>query len=158
MALIEADVYYAGLDKKLAGAGGFLTDPSGRVLLVKPNYRDHWGWPGGHIDPGECPETTCAREIEEELGLTPAVGRLLVVQWVAPLPERPFSLIHFLFDCGTVEDGERIVLQAEELDGYGFFTPEEAAPLMPRHLVARLEAAVSARVNGTTAYLSPAHG
>ncbi|HEY9524880.1 MAG TPA: NUDIX hydrolase, partial [Thermopolyspora sp.] len=82
MALIDADVYYARLDKKLAGAGAFLTDPSGRVLLVKPNYREHWGWPGGHVDPGESPESTCVREVEEELGLKPNVGRLLVVQWV----------------------------------------------------------------------------
>jgi 8-oxo-dGTP pyrophosphatase MutT (NUDIX family) len=155
MALIDADVYYARLDKKLAGAGAFMTDPSDRVLLVKPNYRDHWGWPGGHVDPGESPEITCAREVEEELGLKPPVGRLLVVQWVPPLEERPFALIHFLFDCGTVRDGERIVLQDEELDGYGFFSPEDAASLMPSYLVARLQTAMAARQAGTTTYLPP---
>jgi 8-oxo-dGTP diphosphatase len=147
--------YHAGLNKVLAGAGAFLTDPSGRVLLVKPNYRDHWGWPGGHIDEGETPEAACAREVREELGLTPPVGRLLVVHWVPVLPERPFPLVHFLFDCGVVSDAERIVLQEEELDGFGFFTVEETDSLMPPYLVHRVRAAAAARRDGSTAYLSP---
>jgi 8-oxo-dGTP pyrophosphatase MutT (NUDIX family) len=155
MALIDADVYYAQLNKILAGSGAFFTDPSDRVLLVKPNYRDHWGWPGGHVDPGESPDVACAREVEEELGLKSPVGRLLVVQWVPPLEDRPYPLVHFLFDCGTVSDGERIVLQAEELDGYGFFSPEEAGSMMPAYLVTRLRAAIEARKTGVTAYLPP---
>ncbi|MEW9527547.1 NUDIX domain-containing protein [Microbispora sp. NPDC049125] len=153
--MIPADVFYAGLHKVVAAAAGFITDPSGRVLLVKPNYRDHWGWPGGHVDEGESPEAACGREVLEELGLTTDVGRLLVVQWVPPLDDRPVPLVHFLFDCGTVNDGASVVLQAEELEGYGFFTAEEAGSLMPSYLVARLLAAESARASGTTVYLRP---
>lgn len=148
--------YYAGLNKVLAGTGAFITDPSGRVLLVKPNYRDHWGWPGGHIDEGETPEAACARELSEELGIAPPIGRLLVVHWVPELTDRPYPLIHFLFDCGVVRDAGSIVLQEEELDGYGFFTAEEADGMMPPYLVRRLRAAVEARRDGGTAYLSPA--
>ncbi|MEV5743640.1 NUDIX hydrolase [Microbispora rosea] len=156
--MIPADVFYAGLFKVAAAAAGFLTDSSGRVLLVKPGYRDHWGWPGGHIDEGESPEAACGRELAEELGLTRQVGRLLVVQWVPPLDDRPIPLVHFLFDCGTFddgtgEDGTRVVLQEEELDDYGFFTAEQAASLMPAYLVARLTAAQRARATGETAYL-----
>jgi 8-oxo-dGTP diphosphatase len=153
--VIPADIFYAQLNKVVAAAAGFITDPAGRVLLVKPNYRDHWGWPGGHVDDGESPEAACAREILEELGLSPAVGRLLVVQWVPPQDDRPIPLIHFLFDCGTVVDGDSVVLQAEELEGYGFFTAEEAAGIMPSYLVARLTAAESARAAGTSVYLGP---
>ncbi|MFI7629153.1 NUDIX domain-containing protein [Microbispora rosea] len=161
--MIPADVFYAGLFKVAAAAAGFLTDSSGRVLLVKPGYRDHWGWPGGHIDEGESPEAACGRELAEELGLTRQVGRLLVVQWVPPLDDRPIPLVHFLFDCGTFddgtgedgtgEDGTRVVLQEEELDDYGFFTAEQAASLMPAYLVARLTAAQRARATGETVYL-----
>ncbi|GIH46397.1 ADP-ribose pyrophosphatase YjhB, NUDIX family [Microbispora rosea] len=156
--MIPADVFYAGLFKVAAAAAGFLTDSSGRVLLVKPGYRDHWGWPGGHIDEGESPEAACGRELAEELGLTRQVGRLLVVQWVPPLDDRPIPLVHFLFDCGTFEDGTgedgtMVVLQEEELDDYGFFTAEQAASLMPAYLVARLTAAQRARATGETVYL-----
>ncbi|MCT9932324.1 NUDIX hydrolase [Planotetraspora sp. A-T 1434] len=154
--MIPADVFYAGLNKVVAAAAGFMTDPSGRVLLVKPNYRDHWGWPGGHVDEGESPEEACGRELLEELGLTPPVGRLLVVHWVPPLDDRPIPLVHFLFDCGTVADGDGVVLQAEELDAYGFFTAEEAAGIMPSYLTARLAAAERARAARTTVYIG--HG
>lgn len=153
--MIPADAFYAGLFKVAAAAAGFLTDSSGRVLLVKPGYRDHWGWPGGHIDEGESPEAACGRELAEELGITRPVGRLLVVQWVPPRDDRPIPLVHFLFDCGTVEDGTdvKVVLQEEELDDYGFFTAEDAASLMPAYLVARLTAAQRARRTGETVYL-----
>ncbi|MBB2744779.1 UNVERIFIED_ORG: 8-oxo-dGTP pyrophosphatase MutT (NUDIX family) [Microbispora rosea subsp. rosea] len=159
--MIPADTFYAGLFKVAAAAAGFLTDSSGRVLLVKPGYRDHWGWPGGHIDEGESPEAACGRELAEELGLTRPVGRLLVVQWVPPLDDRPIPLVHFLFDCGTFEDGTGedgtgVVLQEEELDDYGFFTAEQAASVMPAYLVARLTAAQRARATGETVYLPAA--
>lgn len=153
--MIPADVFYTQLHKVIPAAAGFITDPSGKVLLVKPNYRDHWGWPGGHVDEGESPEAACARELGEELGLSRRVGRLLVVQWVPPLTDRPFPLVHFLFDCGTLADDGSVVLQAEELDAYGFFTSEEAVSLIPSYLMDRLEAAEDARSAGTVVYLGP---
>lgn len=76
-----------------------------------------------------------------------------MVQWVPPLDDRPIPLVHFLFDCGTFEDGTGVVLQEEELDDYGFFTAEQAATLMPAYLVARLRAAQRARATGETVYL-----
>ncbi len=153
--MIPPDVFYAGLHKVIAAAAGFITDSEGRVLLVKPNYRDHWGWPGGHVDEGESPEAACGRELREELGLSLPVGPLLVVNWVDPLDDRPMPLVHFLFDCGTLADGDGIVLQEEELDGFGFFTAREADALMPSYLAARLRAAQAARTAGTVVYLSP---
>ncbi|WP_327049039.1 NUDIX hydrolase [Microbispora sp. NBC_01189] len=151
--MIPAEAFYAGLFKVAAAAAGFVTDPSGRVLLVKRGYRDHWGWPGGHVDEGESPEEACHRELAEELSLVRPVGRLLVVHWVPPIDDRPVPLVHFLFDCGVVEDGAGMVLQEEELEDYGFFTAEQAAPLLPAYLLARLTAAERARESGTTEYL-----
>lgn len=39
------------------------------VLLVKPNYRDYWIWPGGMLNEGESPEQAARRELKEELGI-----------------------------------------------------------------------------------------
>ncbi len=47
---MPADVFYAQLHRVIPAAAGFVTDAEGRVLLVKPNYRELWGWPGGHVD------------------------------------------------------------------------------------------------------------
>jgi 8-oxo-dGTP pyrophosphatase MutT (NUDIX family) len=47
------------------------TDPaSGDVLLVDHRNAMLWLPPGGHVEPGEHPALTAARELEEELGCT----------------------------------------------------------------------------------------
>ena len=80
--------WYAGLPVLYAAAAALITSPGGAVLLVKPNYRDHWSLPGGICEHAEPPHVACGREVEEELGLVIAVGRLLTVSWTAPEGER----------------------------------------------------------------------
>jgi hypothetical protein len=63
---VEPEIYYAGLAAAFVTAGALITDTGGRVLLVKPNYRDHWLFPGGTADDNESPEAACAREIKED--------------------------------------------------------------------------------------------
>ena len=65
-------------------AAALFTNPAGQVLLVKPNYRDHWSLPGGILEHGEPPHEGCRREVKEELGLDITPGRLLVVGWAGP--------------------------------------------------------------------------
>lgn len=57
--------------------GLFLHD--GQVLLQRKRGETIWALPGGRVEPGETPEAALAREWQEELGYTPAIGRLL---WV----------------------------------------------------------------------------
>ncbi len=53
----------------------FILDASGRILLQQrddhtpPAGYGRWNVPGGHREPGETPEETARREIEEETGL-----------------------------------------------------------------------------------------
>ncbi|GAA2377199.1 NUDIX domain-containing protein [Nonomuraea africana] len=147
--------FWESLHRVLVGAGAYITDPQGRALLVKPNYRPHWSFAGGAVDEGEHPAQACARELVEELGLALPVGELLVVQWVGPRDGRPYPLINFVFDCGVIDVDAPIKLQAEELDDYGFFTEEEAASLLPPWMHDRVTAAAAARAGGTTRYLPP---
>ena len=80
----DTQAWYAGLATMYGAAAALITDPSGGVLLVKPNYRDHWSLPGGVLEHGEPPHRGCAREVAEEVGLQITVGPLLVVDWAAP--------------------------------------------------------------------------
>lgn len=53
MTWVEPDTWYAQLAAFHAAAALFVTDDTGRVLLVKPSYRDHWAFPGGYVDQDE---------------------------------------------------------------------------------------------------------
>ena len=65
-------------------AGALFHDESGRILLVKPTYKNGWDIPGGYVEPGETPSEACAREVFEELSLEWPTGSPLVADW-APM-------------------------------------------------------------------------
>jgi 8-oxo-dGTP pyrophosphatase MutT (NUDIX family) len=71
----EEAAWYARLPTMFAAAAALFTSADGRVLLVKPNYRDHWSLPGGILEHGEPPHEGCRREVKEELGLDITPGR-----------------------------------------------------------------------------------
>jgi 8-oxo-dGTP pyrophosphatase MutT (NUDIX family) len=153
MAYVKPELWYGQLATCYAAASGFITDADGRVLVVKPNYREGWSLPGGVLEADERPEAGCAREVLEEVGLTVRPGRLLVLDWVPAGDGRPRPFVSFLFDCGTIAADTPIRLQLEELDEYRFVAPALAARLFPAWAVGRLAAAVEARRTGTTVYL-----
>lgn len=42
---------------------------SGKVLMVKAGYKDHWTFPSGIVDEGESPKEAALRETAEEIGV-----------------------------------------------------------------------------------------
>jgi 8-oxo-dGTP pyrophosphatase MutT (NUDIX family) len=150
-----ADDFYDRLPMFYAAAAVIITDPGGRVLLTKPNYRDGWLIPGGYVEPDEYPHEAAARELREELGLSLTVGPLLVVDWAAPRDGRPRSIVNLVFDGGTIEpppDG--FELQREELDDARFVAVTETVALLPPHIAPRVPAALRARGSGRAEYLA----
>jgi ADP-ribose pyrophosphatase YjhB (NUDIX family) len=150
---IEPEQWYAQLATQYAAAGALFTDPDGKVLLVKPNYREYWTLPGGMVDHGETPEHALRRELKEELGLDLAVGRLLVIDWASAYARRPRPIVYFLFDAGVLDPGTDIRLQEAELDEYAYVAPGQVAARVASYTAARVPAALSARATGTTLYL-----
>ncbi len=51
----------------ISAAGGAVFNPEGKVLLI--HRRGSWDLPKGKMDPGETPEQTAVREVQEETGL-----------------------------------------------------------------------------------------
>jgi 8-oxo-dGTP diphosphatase len=149
---IDQDTWFAQLPGVVVSAGGLITDPDGRILLVKPNYRDHWTLPGGICEHGEPPHLGCAREVAEEIGLDLPVGALLAIDWSQPYGVQARPIMHFVFDSGTIANGDGIVLQAEELDDFRFTEIGEAADYLPPFGVRRVRAALRARAAGVTVY------
>ncbi len=150
---VDPETWFSGLPGVVVAAGGAITDRSGRILLVKPNYRDHWSVPGGICEFGEPPHEGAAREIAEELGLALPVGRLIAVDWSRQYGDHNRPIMHFLFDCGVLDDGAGITLQAEELDDYRFTAPEDLPGYLPPHVLARVAAALRALASGGMEYV-----
>ena len=149
----EEAAWYARLPTMFGAAAALFTDPAGRVLLVKPNYREHWSLPGGILDHGEPPHEGCRREVAEELGLDITPGALLVIGWTAPDRVRPRPVLHFVFDGGELAPDASITLQESELDGYRYVGAGDLDGYLPPVISARVSAAVRSRHTGITAYL-----
>ncbi|MFG1963557.1 NUDIX domain-containing protein [Nonomuraea sp. NPDC049028] len=139
-----------------AAAGALFSNDSGRLLLVRPTYKPYMDIPGGYVEPGETPHEACVREVREELGIQPAIGRLLVVDW-APLPQEGDKVL-FVFDGGTLDSEaiKQITFADNELSAYEFRPVDELDGLLIERLARRLKAAATARELGETVYLE--HG
>ena len=146
---------------KLSGAGALFRDHDGRVLLVNPTYKPIWEIPGGIVEPGESPRACCLRELEEELGWTGGVGRLLVVDWLPDLAGRGDRIL-FVFDGGVVDDPDRFLaeirLPPDELSDARFVDLEsDGADYFGPGMVRRVLEAKAHALAGITGYLEFGH-
>jgi 8-oxo-dGTP diphosphatase len=150
---VEPDAWFAGLPGAVAAAGALITDPAGRVLLVKPNYRELWSIPGGICEFGEPPHAGAAREVAEEIGLPLAIGRLLALDWSQPYGPEARPIIHFVFDGGQIAPGESITIQESELAGFTFAAADQLQAHLPPRVLVRIAAAVRALASGSTVFV-----
>nr|WP_123670827.1 NUDIX hydrolase [Actinocorallia herbida] len=146
----------ASFSRPVVAAGVLFFDEQDHVLLVVPSYKDYREIPGGYVEHGETPSEAAVREVREELGITPPIGRLLITDW-APNEAEGDKLL-YIFDGGRLTDEHlaKIHLDPAEIAAIEFH-PISAAPTLtiPR-LARRLHAAQTARSTGTT--LSLEHG
>jgi 8-oxo-dGTP diphosphatase len=155
--LAEEQAWHASLPGVVVSAAALIGDGGDSILLVKPNYRNHWLLPGGICEFGEAPHVACGREVAEELGLDLPVGEMLAVDWIgaeARYGRRARPHVHFVFDGGVLPDGAAIVLQAEELDDWRFVPAGSIGEYLPARAVPRVSAAVAARQDGFARYVS----
>jgi 8-oxo-dGTP diphosphatase len=110
--------------------------------------------PGGTVEADESPYAAAVRELKEELDLAVQPGRLLVIDWVPPQPDRTEGLM-MVFDGAvlTPEQTAQILLPAEELRSWAWCTEQEASERLSDLLARRIAAAVRARAENTVLYL-----
>ncbi|AEW95813.1 MULTISPECIES: NUDIX domain-containing protein [Streptomycetaceae] len=137
-------------------AGVLFFDVRSHVLLVRPSYKPLWEIPGGYVEAGESPLAACRREVREELGISPAIGDLLVVDW-APNPAEGDKIL-YVFDGGRLRPEEvgAIELAPDEVLAAEFHPVENVDELLIPRLGRRVKQAVAARADARPRYLE--HG
>jgi 8-oxo-dGTP diphosphatase len=137
-------------------AGVLFFDDQDRVLMVVPSYKDYRDIPGGYVEAGETPSEAAIREVQEELGITPPIGRLLVIDWAPNQTEGDKQL--FLFDGGTLTQDhlDKIQLDPSEVNSIEFHPVTEAHDITITRLARRIIQGHAAKADGTFRYLE--HG
>nr|CEL20146.1 Putative ATP/GTP-binding protein [Kibdelosporangium sp. MJ126-NF4]CTQ97371.1 Putative ATP/GTP-binding protein [Kibdelosporangium sp. MJ126-NF4] len=145
------ETFVAGLNRKRMASGVLFTDGGDRVLLVEPSYKPQWEIPGGAVDENESPWATASRELAEELGLSRAPGRLLVVDYV-PAIDGWTEAVMFVFDGGVLaqSDVDNFEFVDSEILSAGFYPLTEARTLLKERLAGRVAAALTALRTGRT--------
>ena len=131
----------SGSDEHSVVAG--LLRRAGRALLVHRSpcrrwYPDAWDLPGGHVEPGEAPQSALERELAEELDIKATVAG------------KPFARVRgddFRMDVCVLDrwNGEPTNQDLDEHDAMAWLTAQEmgalrlADPRLPRLVQAALE-------------------
>lgn len=126
-----------GVTGPLEVAAGVVVASDGRVLIARRPEHAHqggrWEFPGGKREPGEALAVTLARELHEELGITPEVYRPLI-RVVHEYPDRTVALSAWRVDAwggGAPHgrEGQAVAWVApEDLQRYAF--PAANRPLV----------------------------
>ncbi len=109
----------------------------GKLLVVRHSHGlQFFAFPGGHLDFGEDPQECMRRELIEELGIEPKVGRLLYVHTF--LGGSGDQSVEFFFE---IENGADYLLHAEkekthadEIAEVVWVQPENDLVLLPKVL------------------------
>jgi 8-oxo-dGTP diphosphatase len=107
-------------------------DRDGRVLIARRRSGDRfggvWEFPGGKIEPGESPEESLRREIDEELGMAIEIGPCLgAFPYVSPAWSIELIAFRAVWTSGTMilrEHDEVRWVAPGELASYPFAEPD----------------------------------
>lgn len=113
-------------------------------LLVVCHMRDgassdFFAFPGGHLDAGELPDECIRRELIEELGIAPTVGRLLYVYTFTD--KEGIQSVEFFFEIENGDDFRYTTdagrTHAHEIAEMKWIKPEDIVSVLPQKIYQR---------------------
>jgi len=90
--------------------GALIIGKDDKILLglrapSKKVWPSHWDTIGGRVEPGESPDDALVREVQEELGVTPTVFRLITIVQERQ-PEIYGDALHHIYAVTSWQGGE----------------------------------------------------
>ena len=146
--------YYKRKHRKRISAGVIFFNEKKEVLVVKPNYRKGWIFPGGNVELDESPREGAIRETKEEINLDFKECELLCIDYNCENKIKGEKL-QFLFSGGTLtqKNIKGIKLQKEELDEYKFIKTKDASKFLDKPNLKRFIKCIEAIKNNQVIYL-----
>jgi 8-oxo-dGTP diphosphatase len=140
--------------ERILAAGGLLWRPVATgielCLVHRPRY-DDWSLPKGKLNRGEHPLAAAVREVAEETGVRPVVGRRLPTQHYELGPDRKYVDYWSM----TPMDGEFVA--TDEVDSLRWVSPTVAAATLTHDRDRKFVAAVVAQPRPTAMVLLVRH-
>lgn len=117
--------------KKIVAVKAILKSDKGNVLVVKPNYKRGWQFPGGGVDASEDPEDAMHRELKEEVNLEIHKSDLKLLGTVFRKDVESLVLIYEY--SRVLNEQKPIDIQQSELDDYKFVEPSTLSSLLGKY-------------------------
>ncbi len=117
------------VNERVDCVGGIVTDPAGRLLLIKRGKEPAlgcWSVPGGRVESDETLIEATAREVLEETGLAVVVGELVgTVE-----RDAPDGSVYVIYDFACTPAGDTLTVAAgDDAADVGWFSPAEVPTL-----------------------------
>lgn len=108
---------------------------NGELLVAAHPGHNYYALPGGKLEFGEDPISCMKRELIEELGIDPQIGRLLYVNSFASGDVQTVEFLFEILNSGDYRDYEKYErTHAFELAGLEWIKPENSKELLPKKL------------------------
>ena len=147
--------YYNSRPKKRTGAGVLIFNQKDQLLIVKPNYLNHWLYPGGGIEETESPLHAALRECKEEIGINLDKVWPAYINYQKPKPSGEEDVVQFTFTTNPVADDflDRLTLQEDEIEDAVFVDINKLYNYLSQARTKAIQSYFDARGTQQTIYL-----
>lgn len=124
----ETRIWRAARPKKTVDVKVIIKSNKENFLLVKPNYKKTWQFPGGGVEDSESPKEAAVREIYEELGLDVVAEDLTLKDIIYKQDDK---LLIIVYEKKTpIDEDVRLKVQEDDITTYEFYSLEVVRPLL----------------------------